>query len=140
MINQKQYRRLLREYARTKNMSLSALSADVDLKTARKYVQSQHSPEQLRKPHTWRTRADPLAAVWPEAERRLRASPELEATALFEHLHAGQAADLPAKFRHGKRCSCRLPAGRVLPKIAQHCERIGGRMAGGQHRGERHDG
>jgi hypothetical protein len=29
---------------------------------------------------------DPLAAIWQEAEPRLRAAPELEAKALFEHL------------------------------------------------------
>lgn len=27
----------------------------------------QASPEQLQKPHEWRTRADPLADVWPKA-------------------------------------------------------------------------
>jgi transposase len=34
----------------------------------------------------WRTRTDPLSAVWAEAERRLQAAPELEAKALFEYL------------------------------------------------------
>ena len=73
MINEKQYRRLHREFARTNNMSLSALSAGVDRKTARKYLKEQRSLEEQRCPHTWRTRADPLEAIWPEAERRLRA-------------------------------------------------------------------
>ena len=84
MINEKQYRRLLREFARTNNMSLSALSAGVDRKTARKYLNEQRSPEESSCPHTWRTRADPLEGIWPEAEKRLLAAPELEAKALFE--------------------------------------------------------
>ncbi len=95
MINEKQYRRLLREFARTNNMSLSALSAGVDRKTARKYLKEQRSPEEQRCPHTWRTRADPLEAIWPEAERRLRAAPELEAKALFEHLQRFHDESVP---------------------------------------------
>ncbi len=46
-----------------------------------------------RGPRTWRTRTDPLGAAWVRAEVYLRAAPELEATALFEHLleTAGEA-------------------------------------------------
>jgi hypothetical protein len=39
-----------------------------------------------RGPRTWRTRTDPLGAAWALAEGYLRAAPELEAQALFEHL------------------------------------------------------
>src|SRR5215212_8816535 len=86
MINLKQYGRLLRKYAQTQNMSLSALHAGVDRKTARKYLQAQQTPEELQKGHTWRTRSDPLAGVWPAAERMLVDAPELEAKGLFEFL------------------------------------------------------
>jgi transposase len=95
MINEKQYRRLLREFARTNNMSISALSAGVDRKTARKYLKGQRSPEEQRCPHTWRTRADPLESIWAEAERRLRAAPELEAKALFDHLRSFHDESVP---------------------------------------------
>ncbi len=94
MINEKQYRRLLREFARTNNMSLSALSAGVDRKTARKYLREQCAPEEARRLPRWRTRPDPLEAIWPEAERRLREAPELEAKALFEHLQKFHAEGL----------------------------------------------
>jgi len=40
----------------------------------------------MRKPHTWRTRQDPFADVWPKVEEWLGAAPELEAKALFEFL------------------------------------------------------
>ena len=88
MITDKQCGRLRREFARTHNMSLSALKAGIDRKTARKYLQTQASPEQLQKPHRWRTRTDPLAEVWPQARAMLAEAPELEAKALFEYLAA----------------------------------------------------
>ena len=84
MLNLKQYRRLLLKYAQGKNMSLSALRAGVDRKTARKYIQAQQTPHQLQKPHTWRTRLDPLAIAWPKAAQMLADAPELEAKGLFE--------------------------------------------------------
>jgi hypothetical protein len=84
MLNLKQYRRLLMKYAQGKNMSLSALRAGVDRKTARKYVKAQQTPHQLQKPHTWRTRLDPLTSVWAKAEQMLTDAPELEAKGLFE--------------------------------------------------------
>jgi hypothetical protein len=86
MINLKQYGRLLRNYAQTQNMSLSALRAGVDRKTARKYIHAQQSPQELQKAHTWRTRPDPLARIWPMAERMLVDAPELEGKGLFEFL------------------------------------------------------
>lgn len=86
MINLKQYGRLLRKYAQTQNMSLSALQAGVDRKTARKYIHAQQPPQELQKPHRWRTRPDPLVRVWPTAERMLADAPELEAKGLFEFL------------------------------------------------------
>lgn len=49
----------------------------------------------MNKPHTWRTREDPVKTIWPEAERRLEAQPALEAQTLFEDLlekHPGSAS------------------------------------------------
>ena len=88
MLNLKQYRRLLKKYAQGKNMSHTALGAGVDRKTARKYIQAQQTPQQLQKPHTWRTRPDPLAGAWPKAAQMLADAPELEAKELFEFLLA----------------------------------------------------
>lgn len=58
--------------------------------TARKYLRQNDVTEQRRVPHTWRTRPDPLDAIWPAALAMLRQAPELEAKALFEHLAAGR--------------------------------------------------
>ena len=65
---------------------MSALKSGMDRKTARKYLKNPERLSQPRSARDWRTRVDPLAKIWPEAEPRLRAAPELEAKALFEHL------------------------------------------------------
>ena len=67
-------------------MSKSAMRADVDRKTAQKYVKSGKTPEEHQNKHDWRTRPDPVETIWAEAERRLVLEPTLEAKALFEYL------------------------------------------------------
>jgi len=88
MITNKQYRRLMSEYEKTGKIMVSALKADVHPQTARKYIQAAQPPAQLQKPHTWRTRPDPLERIWPEVAAMLREAPELEAKTLFEHFLA----------------------------------------------------
>lgn len=65
---------------------MSALKSGMDRKTARKYLQDPQRLSLPRPARDWRTRVDPLAAIWREAEPRLQVAPELEAKALFEHL------------------------------------------------------
>ena len=86
MITKQQHRRLMNEYQETGNVSMSAMKAGMSRPTARKYLGAQQTPEQLQAKHTWRTRPDPLAEIWPQAEAMLAEAPELEAKALFEHL------------------------------------------------------
>ena len=88
MINQQQLTRLVTEFKREGTLSMSAMKAGMDPKTARKYVKSGVVALAACGPRTWRTRADPLGAAWALAEGYLRAAPELEARALFEHLLA----------------------------------------------------
>ena len=64
------------------------MKADMHRQTARKYIGSGKSPDELQAKHTWRTRPDPLAKIWDEAARMLQAAPELESKALFEHFLA----------------------------------------------------
>ena len=75
-------------------MSKSAMRADVDRKTAQKYIGSGKTPEEQQSKHDWRTRPDPLETIWPEAERRLILEPTLEAKALFEHLLEAQPGQM----------------------------------------------
>jgi hypothetical protein len=88
MITQQQYRRLMSEYEKTGKIIDSAMKADIDRHTARKYIQAGKGPAELQAKHTWRTRPDPLAKIWDEATRMLQAAPELESKTLFEHFLA----------------------------------------------------
>ena len=79
-------RKLMEEYGKTGVLKRAAFRADMDEKTARKYLRAGKLPSDLRVRHTWRTREDPFEEQWPEAERMLEALPELEAKELFEWL------------------------------------------------------
>ena len=86
MITEHQYQRLMNDYQTRGVLDHAAMKAGMHRETARRYVAAGDGPETIKQAHTWRTRPDPLAAIWPEAERWLEASPEVEAKALFEHL------------------------------------------------------
>lgn len=86
MITNRQYQRLMSEYKKTGKIVISAMKADVHPETARKYVAAAQPPAELQGKHTWRTRPDPVAGIWEQAEQMLTAAPELEAKELFEHL------------------------------------------------------
>jgi hypothetical protein len=64
----------------------AALKADMDRKTARKYVTTGKLPSEMAAPRDWRTRPDPFEEHWPLVEQRLADTPELEAKSLFEWL------------------------------------------------------
>jgi transposase len=86
MITEHQYRRLMNEIQNCGVIDHAAMKAGMHRQTARRYLKAQAGPTAISKPHTWRTRDDPLCDIWPEAERWLAESPEIEAKALFEHL------------------------------------------------------
>ena len=88
MITNRQYQRLMSDYEKTGKIVVSALKADVHPQTARKYIEAGKPPGQLQKPHTWRTRPDPLETIWAEVRAMLRDAPELEARTLFDHFLA----------------------------------------------------
>jgi hypothetical protein len=85
MITRGQYQKLMTEHKKTGKIGVSAMKADVHPQTASKYIKGGQSPDQLQKPHQWRTRIDPLESIWPEVESMLEAAPELEAKTLFEY-------------------------------------------------------
>ena len=60
------------EYEKTGKLTDSAMKADVDRHTARKYIEAGKCPAELRVQHTWRTRPDPLDQVWEEVTRMLQ--------------------------------------------------------------------
>ncbi len=78
----------MKEYNNRGVLLHAAMKAGIDAKTARRYLRLGHGPQEVKVEHTWRTRPDPLEAIWPAAQRWLEQTPELEAKMLFEHLLA----------------------------------------------------
>lgn len=78
-----QVRELREQLNKGASLKDAAMKAGMDRKTARKYRDGQsHEP----RPHTWRTRPDPLAGVWPRLEELLQGEPRLQAKTLLEWL------------------------------------------------------
>ncbi len=71
MISAVQYRKLMKVYRETDNLSESARKAGIDRKTARKCIHG-GPPQGRRGPRTWRTREDPFEGVWKEIEGLLK--------------------------------------------------------------------
>lgn len=94
MITEQQYRRLMNEYQTSGVLEHAAMKAGMHRETGRRYISAQAGPDKARKPHLWRTRNDPLKEIWPQAQRWLEESPEVEAKALFEHLLLTSAGKL----------------------------------------------
>lgn len=65
----------------------AAAKADMDRKTARKYVRDGKLPSEQVQPRTWRTRENPFSPEdWASITARLSETPELEAKTLFAWL------------------------------------------------------
>jgi transposase len=73
----------------------AAAKSGMSERTARKYVHSGHVPSAAKVRHTWRTRPDPFADVWPEIEALLRQDGGLQAKTIWAELNE----------RHGGRFS-----------------------------------
>ncbi|TVR74861.1 MAG: IS21 family transposase [Spirochaetaceae bacterium] len=91
-------RKLMEEYEKTGNLSRSALRADMDRKTARKYIACGQMPSELREPRTWRTREDPFAEHWSACRSMFEDCPELEAKTVFEWL----CRQDPGRYQEGQ--------------------------------------
>lgn len=96
MISAVQYRRLMKVYRETDNLSESARKAGIDRKTARKCVHG-GPPQGRRGPRTWRTREDPFEGVWEEIEGLLEQCPNIKAVRLLAELQRRH----PKRFEDG---------------------------------------
>jgi transposase len=85
MVTDRQVRRLMMELGTGTPLSTAAMRAGMSENTARRY-RTGPLPSQRKAPRQYRTRPDPLAAVWPEIEALLVQAPGLEATTIFETL------------------------------------------------------
>jgi len=77
---------------------MSAMKAGVSRNTAKKYLKQADPSKQEKQPHDWRTREDPLEAVWSDAQRMLKEAPELQAKGLLEHLMERDAGTMEEKL------------------------------------------
>ncbi|MCP4355749.1 MAG: IS21 family transposase [Proteobacteria bacterium] len=66
---------------------MSAIKSDMDRKTARKYIKAKKLPSEIKQPHTWRTRENPLADVEGELKSMLYLNKDFEAKSALDYLH-----------------------------------------------------
>ncbi len=97
VVTRTQLTKLVNERNQGKTISMCAMKSGMSRKTAGKYLSQDKVMEQRRVPHTWKTRKDPLAEIWPKAQEMLQDAPELEAKALFEHLMPGGPGEVDEK-------------------------------------------
>jgi hypothetical protein len=91
-------------------LSAAAAKAGMSEPTARKYREAGKLPSELKGKHTWRTRPDPFAEVWVEAQVLLERDSGLQAKTVFEELQRrhpgrfteGQLRTLQRRFRQWK--------------------------------------
>jgi hypothetical protein len=86
------------EYEKTGKVTKAAMRADLDVKTARKYLRWGKLPSQMKQPRTWRTRKDPFEEHWEECSEILRDAPELEGKFLFDWL----CERYPGEYQEGQ--------------------------------------
>ena len=70
----------------------------MDKKTARKHGKLKKLRSEVAPSHTWRTREDPFAEIWPEVYEQLELNSGLEAKTLFEWLQR----KYPGRFHDGQ--------------------------------------
>lgn len=61
-----------------------ALKTDIDMKTARKYLDLKQLPDEIKPEHTWKTRKDPFGDIWNEIKDMLEINSGLEAKTIFD--------------------------------------------------------
>ncbi len=87
MVTDTQVRKLMEAFEKKASITKAAMHADMDRKTASKYLQKGKLPSEIEKPiRSWRTREDLFEEDWPAIAERLKDAPELEAKTLFEDL------------------------------------------------------
>jgi len=77
---------------------IAAAKAGMHEQTARKYLRLRKLPEELKKPHKWKTREDVFSETWEEIETYLSSSPGLQAKTMFTYLQNKH----PGKFSNGQ--------------------------------------
>ena len=87
MVTDEQVKLLMSLLNQGNSQVTAAVKAGMSERTARKYAHSGAIPSQAKAPHTWRTRVDPFAEVWPEIEALLRQDGGLQAKTIWAELN-----------------------------------------------------
>jgi hypothetical protein len=98
MVTDQQVRRLKKLRTLGYSQDLSALKAGMNVKTARKYLNEEKLPSELKPEHNWQTREDPFSDDWPEIEEKLKLNDGLEAKTVFDYLQR----KYPGKYSDGQ--------------------------------------
>jgi len=85
-------------YKKSGKLCRAAAQAEMDEKTARKYLILRKLPSEIKPERTWRTRQDQFADDWPEIEKLMSDSPGLQAKTIFAWF---QRMD-PGKYQDGQ--------------------------------------
>ncbi len=112
-VTDRQVRKLLMEYQKSGEIGKAAMKAGMHRETAGKYLSGGRLPSEQVMDRDWRTRPDPFAGHWGEAEAMLKEAPELEGKALFEWLserypgvyHEGQLRSFQRHVRRWRAAS-----------------------------------
>jgi hypothetical protein len=88
----------MEEMAKHGQIGRAAMRADMDRKTARKYIATGKLPSEMKTPRTWRTRDDPFEEDWATIVAMLEETPALEAKTIFEQL----VAKTPGRYQDGQ--------------------------------------
>jgi hypothetical protein len=81
---------MMEEMSKDGHIGQAAMKADMDRKTARRYVAAGKLPSEMKQPRWWRTRPDPFAEDWPAVAAMLAEMPGLEAQTVLDLLEAKQ--------------------------------------------------
>jgi len=98
MLTDKQVLKLSKLYLETGKIEMSSLKSGTNRKTGSKYIRLGKLPSELKKPHIWRTRADPFFEVKLEIKTMFELYPDLEAKTVFEYLQD----KYPGQFEDGQ--------------------------------------
>jgi len=80
----------MEEMSKDGHIGHAAMKADMDRKTARRYVAAGKLPSTMKEPRRWLTRQDPFAEDWPTVAEMLADTPGLEAQTVLELLELKQ--------------------------------------------------
>jgi hypothetical protein len=86
MLTNNQFERLLSMKHKKQHFYHLADAAGVSAKTARKYLNLNMLPSQLKTEHGWSTHEDVFNQVWPDALKFLENNTGIEAKSLFKHI------------------------------------------------------